>query len=44
MRATPGVEAAGFVDWLPLGDSSSDWGPVYPAEQAPPPPGRLRPG
>ena len=39
VRATPGVEAAGFVDWLPLGDSSSDWGPVYPAEQPPPAPG-----
>ena len=39
MRATPGVEAAGFVNWMPLGDSSNSWGPVYPAEQAPPPPG-----
>jgi predicted permease len=33
VRATPGVEAAGFVDWMPLGDSASAWGPVYPAEQ-----------
>src|SRR5215204_3152008 len=39
VRATPGVEAAGFVDWLPLGDSSNNWGPVYPAEQPVPPPG-----
>jgi predicted permease len=39
VRATPGVEAAGFVDWMPLGDSSSSWGPVYPAEQPVPPPG-----
>jgi predicted permease len=39
VRATPGVEAAGFVDWMPLGDSSNDWGPVYPAEKPVPPPG-----
>ncbi|HEX7957795.1 MAG TPA: ABC transporter permease, partial [Pyrinomonadaceae bacterium] len=39
VRSTPGVEAAGFVDRLPLGDSSSSWGPVYPAEQGPPPQG-----
>ncbi|HWS87825.1 MAG TPA: ABC transporter permease [Pyrinomonadaceae bacterium] len=39
VRATPGVEAAGFADWLPLGDSSNDWGPIYPAEQPAPPPG-----
>jgi macrolide transport system ATP-binding/permease protein len=39
VRATPGVEAAGFINWMPLGDSSNSWGPVYPAEQAPPPPG-----
>jgi putative ABC transport system permease protein len=39
VRATPGVEAAGFVDWMPLGDSSSSWGPVYPAEQPVPAPG-----
>jgi predicted permease len=39
VRAMPGVEGAGFVDQLPLGDSSNFWGPVYPAEQAPPPPG-----
>jgi predicted permease len=39
VRAMPGVEAAGFVDRLPLGDSSNSWGPVYPAEQPPPPPG-----
>ena len=36
VRATPGVEAAGFVDWLPLGDSSSSWGPVYQDGQQPP--------
>ncbi|MDT5272317.1 MAG: hypothetical protein QOH49_4503, partial [Acidobacteriota bacterium] len=36
VRATPGVEAAGFVDWMPLGDSASAWGPVYPAEQPAP--------
>ncbi|HEX7314427.1 MAG TPA: ABC transporter permease [Pyrinomonadaceae bacterium] len=39
VRATPGVEAAGYVDWMPLGDSSSSWGPVYAAEQPEPPPG-----
>ncbi len=39
VRATPGVEAAGFVSWMPLGDSSSSWGPVYPAEQPVPAPG-----
>ncbi|MDT7688148.1 MAG: hypothetical protein QOE46_907 [Acidobacteriota bacterium] len=39
VRATPGVEAAGLVDWMPLGDSSSSWGPVYPAEKPAPPPG-----
>ncbi|HEX8501473.1 MAG TPA: ABC transporter permease [Pyrinomonadaceae bacterium] len=39
VRATPGVEGAGFVDWMPLGDSSNHWGPVYPAEQPVPPPG-----
>jgi predicted permease len=33
------VEAAGFVNWLPLGDSSNSWGPVYPVEQPVPPPG-----
>jgi len=38
-RSVPGVEAAGLVQWLPLGDSSSSWGPVYPAEQSAPPPG-----
>jgi putative ABC transport system permease protein len=38
-RALPGVEAAGFIDRLPLGDGSSSWGPLYPAEQPPPPPG-----
>jgi predicted permease len=36
VRSSPGVESAGFVDWLPLGDSSNSWGPVYPAEQPPP--------
>ncbi|MDT5156912.1 MAG: hypothetical protein QOC61_1808 [Acidobacteriota bacterium] len=39
VRAMPGVEAAAFVDKLPLGDSSNSWGPVYPAEQPVPPPG-----
>jgi predicted permease len=39
VRAMPGVETAGFVDKLPLGDSSNSWGPVYPAEQPVPPPG-----
>ncbi|HEX8354595.1 MAG TPA: ABC transporter permease [Pyrinomonadaceae bacterium] len=39
VRGLPGVEAAGFIDRLPLGDGSSSWGPVYPAEQPPPPPG-----
>jgi predicted permease len=39
VRATPGVEAAGAVDWMPLGDSSNSWGPVYPTGQAAPPPG-----
>jgi predicted permease len=39
VRAMPGVEGAGYVDWMPLGDSSNNWGPVYPAEQPPPPPG-----
>ena len=38
-RAVPGVQGAGFVDWLPLGDSSSSWGPVYSADQPPPPKG-----
>jgi predicted permease len=35
-RGVPGVKAAGFVQWMPLGDSSSTWGPVYPSEQPPP--------
>jgi macrolide transport system ATP-binding/permease protein len=39
VRAMPGVESAAFVDWMPLGDSSNDWGPVYPAEKGVPPPG-----
>jgi predicted permease len=39
VRATPGVETAGFVNWMPLGDSSNSWGPIYPAEQPVPPPG-----
>jgi predicted permease len=39
VRALPNVEAAGFVDRLPLGDGSNSWGPVYPAEQPIPPPG-----
>jgi predicted permease len=38
-RGLPGVEAAGLIDRLPLGDGASSWGPIYPAEQAPPPPG-----
>ena len=38
-RGLPGVEAAGLIDRLPLGDGSSSWGPIYPAEQPPPPPG-----
>jgi macrolide transport system ATP-binding/permease protein len=38
-RALPGVEGAGVVNWLPLGDSSNSWGPVYPSEQPPPAPG-----
>ena len=38
-RALPGVDGAGVVNWLPLGDSSNSWGPVYPAEQPPPAPG-----
>jgi predicted permease len=37
--AMPGVEAAAFIDQMPLGDGSSSWGPVYPGEQPPPPPG-----
>jgi putative ABC transport system permease protein len=41
-RQLPGVEGAGFVDWVPLGDSSHDWGPIYPAEQPPPAPGEGR--
>jgi predicted permease len=39
VRAMPGVEGAGYVDWMPLGDSSNNWGPVYPAEQPVPAPG-----
>jgi len=39
VRATPGVEAAGLVDWMSLGDSSNWWGPLYPADQPPPPSG-----
>ncbi|HEX8283352.1 MAG TPA: ABC transporter permease [Pyrinomonadaceae bacterium] len=39
VRAMPGVEGAGYVDWMPLGDSSNSWGPVYPAEQPVPAPG-----
>jgi predicted permease len=38
-RALPGVEGAGVVDWLPLGNGHNFWGPVYPAEQQPPAPG-----
>jgi macrolide transport system ATP-binding/permease protein len=38
-RALPGVDGAGMVDWLPLGDGSNSWGPVFPAEQPPPAPG-----
>jgi predicted permease len=39
VRALPGVEAAGVVDWMPLSDSSNSWGPVYRSEQPAPPPG-----
>jgi predicted permease len=39
VRAMPGVEGAAFVDWMPLGDSSSSWGPIYPVEKGVPPPG-----
>jgi predicted permease len=39
VRAAPGVEGAGFVDWMPLGDSHNSWGPVYAAEQPAPPRG-----
>jgi predicted permease len=39
VRAVPGVDGAGVVDWLPLGSDSNDWGPAYPAEQPPPAPG-----
>ena len=38
-QSLPGVDGAGLVNWLPLGDSSNMWGPVYPAEQPPPAPG-----
>ena len=39
VRAMPGVESAAYIDRMPLGDSSSDWGPVYPVEKGVPPPG-----
>jgi predicted permease len=39
VRAMPGVEGSAFIDRMPLGDGSNNWGPVYPVEQGPPPPG-----
>ncbi|HZB45213.1 MAG TPA: ABC transporter permease, partial [Pyrinomonadaceae bacterium] len=39
VRQLPGVESAGAAYWLPLGDSSSGWGPVSRADQPAPPPG-----
>jgi predicted permease len=39
VRAMPGVEGAAFIDRMPLGDGSNNWGPIYPVEQGPPPPG-----
>jgi predicted permease len=33
-----GVESASAASLLPLGDSSNSWGPIYAAEQGPPPP------
>ncbi|HST53140.1 MAG TPA: ABC transporter permease [Pyrinomonadaceae bacterium] len=39
VRALPGVEGAGMVDWMPLGDSHNSWGPVYSADRPAPPPG-----
>jgi predicted permease len=35
--AMPGVESAGFIDRMPLGDGSNNWGPIYPAEKGVPP-------
>jgi predicted permease len=40
VRAQPGVEGASVAYLLPLGDSSSWWGPIYSADQPPPPPGQ----
>ena len=37
--AVPGVERAGAAYLLPLGDSSTSWGAIRPAEQPAPPPG-----
>ncbi|HEX7175817.1 MAG TPA: ABC transporter permease [Pyrinomonadaceae bacterium] len=42
VEALPGVEGAGAAYLLPLGDSSTSWGPVYAAEQPVPPPGEGR--
>ena len=39
VRQLPDVESAGAAYWLPLGDSSSSWGPVSRADQPAPPPG-----
>ncbi|HEX5707826.1 MAG TPA: ABC transporter permease [Pyrinomonadaceae bacterium] len=39
VEGLPGVESAGLVNWLPLGDSSSTWGPIYRADQPVPEPG-----
>jgi len=39
VRGMPGVESASFINWMPLGDSSNSWGPVYPAEKGVPPVG-----
>jgi predicted permease len=39
VRAMPGVEASAFIDRMPLGDGSNQWGPVYPVEKGVPPPG-----
>jgi len=37
-----GVEGVGAAHLLPLGDSSTSWGPVYRADQSVPPPGEGR--
>jgi macrolide transport system ATP-binding/permease protein len=38
-RSLPGVEAAAFIDRMPLGDGSNNWGPIYAVEKGVPPPG-----